>query len=125
MTTPGDNAARTARIVLAVLAVDGVLSALAGAFFLPTQLGPVPFPISGLISGAFNAALVWAATFWTSSKKVAALPLWTWLATVAVLTMGGPGGDLVFAGPGLMGYAVIIFLALGAYPPTAVLRRLS
>jgi hypothetical protein len=111
-------------MVLALLAVDGVLSALAGALLLPIYLGPVPFPVSALVSGTLNAALVWAASYWTKSKRLAALPLWTWLATVAVLTLGGPGDDIVFGGPGVMGYAVLIFLALGALPPARMLRRL-
>lgn len=48
-------------VVLSLLAVDGVLSALAGALLLPFYIGTVPFPLSGLISGLVNAALVWAA----------------------------------------------------------------
>ena len=115
---------RAARIFLALLAVDGVLSALAGALFLPIFLGPVPFPVSALVSGLLNAALVWAASYWTGSKRLAALPLWTWLATTAVLTMGGPGGDVVFGGPGVLGYSALIFLALGAFPPAWMLSRL-
>lgn len=111
-------------MVLALLALDGVLSALAGALLLPIYLGPVPFPVSALVSGTLNAALVWAASYWTVSKRLAALPLWTWLATVAVLTLGGPGSDIVFAGPGVMGYSVLIFLALGALPPAWMLSRL-
>ncbi|MDT5001739.1 MAG: hypothetical protein QOK12_3844, partial [Mycobacterium sp.] len=47
--------------MLAVLAFDGVLSAVMGAFLLPLYLGSIPFPISALISGLINAALVWAA----------------------------------------------------------------
>lgn len=116
---------RAAGIVLVLLAVDGVLSALAGALLLPFYLGPVPFPVSALWSGLVNAALVWAASFWTRSKKLVALPLWTWLGTVAVLTLGGPGGDIVFGGRGVMGFAALIFLALGALPPALALRRLS
>ena len=60
------------------------LSAVAGAFFLPLYIGSMPFPISALISGLVNAALVWAALQWTSAPRVAALPLWAWLLTVAV-----------------------------------------
>lgn len=115
---------RATRIVLALLAVDGILSALAGALLLPIYLGPVPFPMSALVSGLLNAALVWAASYWTESKRLAALPLWTWLATVAVLTLGGPGGDIVFGGPGVMGYSVLIFLALGTCPAAWMLSRL-
>ncbi|MEB4210308.1 hypothetical protein [Mycobacterium sp. 94-17] len=110
-------------VVLALLAVDGVLSALAGSLLLPLYIGTVPFPISGLISGLLNAALVWAAGRWTSSPRVAALPLWTWLLTVAVISMGGPADDVILGGGGLMAYGALILLALGVVPPVWVLWR--
>ncbi len=110
-------------MVLALLAVDGVISALTGALFLPLYLGAVPFPISALASGLVNLALVWAAVHWTDSARLAALPLLTWLVTVAALTLGGPGGDIVFGGPGVMAYSVLVFLALGAAPPALFLWR--
>ncbi|WP_445166586.1 hypothetical protein ACTXG7_22460 [Mycolicibacterium sp. Dal123E01] len=116
-----DPAIRT--VVLALLAVDGVISAVAGALLLPFYLGSVPIPISALISGLVNLALVWAAVHWTDSSRLAALPLLTWLLTVAVLTLGGPGGDIVFGGPGVMAYSVLFFLALGAAPPACFLWR--
>ncbi|MCV7344340.1 hypothetical protein BST42_20880 [Mycolicibacterium rhodesiae] len=116
-----DPAVRT--VVLALLAVDGVLSAVGGALFLPLYLGGVPLPISALVSGLVNLALVWAAGYWTDSDRLAALPLMTWLVTVAALTLGGPGGDIVFGGPGVMAYSVLIFLALGATPPAVFLWR--
>lgn len=112
------------RVVLALLALDGVLSALAGAFFLPLRLGPVPFPVSALLSGLVNVALVWAAGYWTGGGRLAALPLWTWLATVAVLTLGGPGGDIVFGGPGILGLSLILLMGLGALPAAVLLRRM-
>lgn len=109
--------------VLTLLAVDGGLSAIAATFFLQSHIGSVPFPISALISGLVNAALVWAALQWTSAPRVAALPLWCWLVTVAVFTLGGPGDDLVFGGVGIMEYAPLLLIALGALPPAAVLWR--
>jgi hypothetical protein len=124
LTTDADAAGRAGTVVLAVLAVDGVLSAVAGALLLPLYLGPVPFPVSAVVSGLVNAALVWAAGYWTESRRLAALPLWAWLATVAAFTLGGPGGDIVFGGPGIMGFSVLIFLLLGALPATLVLRRM-
>lgn len=114
-----------ARVVLGLLAFDGVLSALAGALLLPLYLGPVPFPISAVACGAINATLVWAAGYWTDNPRLAGLPLWTWLATVAVLTFGGPGGDIVFGGRGVMAYSALLLLALGALPGAAVLRRMD
>lgn len=105
-----------------MLAVDGVLSALAAAFLLPLRLGPYPLPLSMLVSGAVNAALVWAALHWTASTRIAALPLWTWLITVLALTFGGPGDDVVFGGVGVMAYASLLLIVVGALPAAAVLR---
>ena len=105
------------------LAVDGVLSALAGALLLPFYIGSIPFPISGLISGLLNAALVWAAGRWTRSPRVAALPLWTWLLTVAVISMGGPADDIILGGQGLMAYGALVLIVLGVAPPVWVLWR--
>lgn len=123
---PGSaRASRLGPVVLALLAVDGVLSALLGALLLPMYLSSIPFPVSALLSGLVNATLVWAAGYWTGSKRLAALPLWSWLLTVAVLTVGGPGGDIVFGGRGILAYSVLILLLLGAMPAALVLRRLN
>lgn len=113
-----------ARVILGLLAFDGVLSAVAGALLLPLYLGPVPFPISAAVSGFVNAALVWAAGHWTDSQRLAGLPLWTWLATVAALTLGGPGGDIVFGGRGIMAYGVLVLMIFGALPAVLLLRRM-
>jgi hypothetical protein len=112
-------------VVLALLAVDGILSAVAGALLLPSYIGSVPFPISALASGLLNAALVWAAGLWTRSVRVAALPLWTWLLAVAVMSMGGPGDDVILGGRGLMAYGALVLIALGVGPPVWVLWRRS
>lgn len=99
-----------------MLAVDGVLCAVAAALLLPYRLGGVPMPVSALIAGVINLALVWAASYWTTSNRVAALPLWTWLATIAGLTFGGPGGDIVFGGTGVLAYSSVLILLFGASP---------
>ena len=112
-------------VVLALLAVDGVLSAVAAVLLLPTYIGAVPFPISALISGLVNAALVWAARLWTRSPRLAALPLWTWLATVAAISLGGPGDDVMLSGKGVMAYSGLLLLVLGVVPPAWVLWRSS
>lgn len=110
-------------MILGVLAFDGVLSAVAGALFLPLYIGSIPFPISALISGLVNAALVWAGLQWTSRPRLAAASLWAWLATVVVLLLGGPGDDVVFGGAGIMQVSPLIFLVLGMTPPGVVLWR--
>ena len=116
--SPDDTRALRA-VVLTLLAVDGIISAVLASFFLQLCLGPVPFPISALLSGLLNAALVWAALQWTSSPRVAALPLWTWLATVAGLTFPGPGDDAVFSAE----WALLLLMVLGALPPAVLLYR--
>jgi hypothetical protein len=119
LSPPPDDTRALPAVILALLAVDGILSALAAAFFLPLRLGPVPFPISALISGLLNVALVWVALQWTSSPRLAALPLWTWLATVAALTFPGPGDDSVFSAQWLL----LLLIVLGALPPALLLYR--
>jgi hypothetical protein len=116
---------RCGPVVLALLAVDGVLSAVLGALLLPTYFGSIPVPVSALVSGLVNASLVWAAGYWTDSKRLASLPLWAWLATVAALALGGPGRDIIFGGPGIMAFSVLILLAFGAVPPFLLLRRMG
>nr|WP_234815345.1 hypothetical protein [Mycolicibacterium duvalii] len=110
-------------IVLALLGVDGVFSALIAVFFLPLRVGGIPLPVSALLSGLINVALVWAALQWTTAPRLAALPLWTWLATVLVCTFGGPGDDIIFGGVGLMEYGPLLLIAVGGLPPAWVLTR--
>ncbi|WP_442009536.1 hypothetical protein [Mycobacterium sp. 2YAF39] len=110
-------------LVLTLLAIDGALCAILASLFLPTYIGSWPFPVSALIAGLVNAALVWAALHWATSPRTAALPLGTWLLTVAVLSLGGPGDDIVYGGPGVMEYGALLLLVLGTLPPAAVLWR--
>lgn len=110
-------------VVLTLLAVDGVLSAVATALLLPSYLGARPFPVSAAVGGMVNAALVWAGLRWSESLRLAALPLWTWLLTVAAMAFGGPGDDVIFAGRGVMAYGVLVMIVLGSAPPAWLLWR--
>lgn len=110
-------------LVLTLLAVDGVLCAVVAALLLPAHIGTIPFPLSALIGGLVNAALVWVALRCTSSLRLAALPLWTWLVTIALMTLGGPGDDLIFADRGLLAYGVLLLILLGSAPPAWLLWR--
>jgi hypothetical protein len=107
----------TRSVVLGLLAFDGVLSAVAGVLLLPIYVGTIPLPISAIVCGLLNVALVWAALQCTTRPRLAALPLWTFLVTLLLLTFGGPGGDIMF--DGLTSAAVMILF--GAAPPTYLL----
>ncbi|AWV49056.1 hypothetical protein JK2ML_1494 [Mycobacterium leprae Kyoto-2] len=109
-------------VVLVLFAADGVLSAVVGAMLMPLYIGSVPFPISGLISGLVNAVLVWAARLWTRSPWLVALPLWVWLLTVGLLSLGGPGVDVV-SGQSVMASGALWLILLGVSPPACVLWR--
>lgn len=109
--------------VLALLAVDGVLCAVSTALLLPAHVGTAPFPLSALVGGLVNAWLVWVALRCTSSLRLAALPLWAWLLTIALMTLGGPGDDLIFADRGVMAYGVLLMIVLGSAPPGWLLWR--
>jgi Family of unknown function (DUF6113) len=109
-------------VVLTLLAVDGAISAVGGALLLPSYIGSIPFPVSALISGLLNAALVWAAGQWAPSARVAALPLWTWLLTVLLMCLPGPGGDVIFGGRGVLAYGPLLLLVVGTAPPFLVLH---
>lgn len=122
--TNSDAPGSTIRLlVLSLLAVDGVICAVVTALLLPSYIGAVPFPVSAVAGGLVNAALVWAARHWTDSLRVAALPLWSWLLTVALMTLGGPDDDIIFAGRGVMAYGVLVMIVLGSAPPAWVLWR--
>ena len=118
-----DNSVRV--VILILLAVDGVLCAVAAALLLPYRIGGVPMPISAVFAGLINLGLVWAASYWARSGSLAALPLWTWLATVAAFTLGGPGGDVIVGGEGVRAFSVLILLTLGCLPPVLMLRRIA
>jgi hypothetical protein len=114
-------------VVLILLALDGVISAVLGALFLLIYIGPVPFPVSALLSGLVNALLVWAGLQWTSSPRAAAIALWTWLFTLAAMTFfSWPGGDVLFGavgGPAFDQWSPFVLLVLGVAPPAVVLWR--
>jgi len=110
-------------VVLVLLGLDGVLCAVAAALLLPSYLGGVWFPVSAVLAGLVNSALVWAAMQCTTSGRLAALPLLTWLLTVLVLAVGGPRGDIRLDGAGIAAFGPILLLLVGAGPALWLLSR--
>ena len=110
-------------VILVLLALDGILCAVAATLLLPSYLGSVWFPISAVVAGAVNVVLVWAARQWTDSTRLAALPLITWLLTVAAFTVGGPGADTMMGGARIAALGPVLLMACGALPAVWLLLR--
>ena len=118
------NSDRAVRVVvLVLLGFDGVLCALAAALLLPSYLGGVWFPISAVLAGLVNSALVWAAMQCTASGRLAALPLLTWLLTVLVMAVGGPAAGIRLDGTGIAAFGPILLLLVGTGPALWLLSR--
>ncbi|CCQ15401.1 putative uncharacterized protein [Rhodococcus sp. AW25M09] len=102
---------------VAVLVFDGFLSGILSVFFLPTYLGSVQFPISAVLGGIANVALIMAA------RKVAERPIWVasplagWFVAVAACMFGGPGGDVLL----LADWRTMVLIIAGAGPPGVLL----
>jgi hypothetical protein len=122
-----DNVAAGARALrawnaalLAVLVGLSALAALTGAFFLPLWWNGLPFPVSALLCGALNVAIMLTATW--AVPRAGLVPLLVWLLVCLACLMPGPrgGGNVLSAIPD---WRVPFYLALGALP-AALARRL-
>lgn len=102
---------------VAVLVFDGFLSGILSVFFLPTYVGSVQFPISALLGGIANVALVLAA------RKVAERPIWVaspllgWFVAVVLCMFGGPGNDVLL----LADWRTMLLIVAGAEAVAGVL----
>ena len=78
---------------LALLVVDGLLLGGVGLVFTPMYAGAVPVPLGALLSAVLLPWLVVRAGELDPRPAAAAAPLVAWALVVAVLGLGGPGGD--------------------------------
>lgn len=81
--------------MIALLVLDGVLVGGFGVVTAPYYVGGVPVPVGALLSGLLVPWLVRLAGGESRNPLVAGAPLWAWLATVTVLGLAGPGGDVL------------------------------
>jgi len=82
-------------LVLVALLVDAVLLAAVELLYLPLRIGTVPFPITILLAAVTTPFLVHAAARLHGGGVVAGSPLVVWVATVLVVGLAGPGGDIL------------------------------
>lgn len=105
------------RATLAVLIFDGFLCGILSVLFLPTYLGPVPFPVSALLAGIANVMLLFAARKVAEQPLTIASPLIAWIVAILVCMLGGPGGDVLL----LADWRTALLLLGGLVPPGVIL----
>lgn len=105
----GRSAISTAELAVALvlLSVGSVTGCVLAAAWLTMWVGPVPFPITVLVAGAWSLFLVRIAAMWSDRKAVAAFPALVFILTLIALDLG-PGGDMPVP-IGLRGLALLVF----------------
>lgn len=105
----GRSAISTAELAVALvlLSVGSVTGCVLAAAWLTMWVGPVPFPITVLVAGAWSLFLVRIAAMWSDRKAVAAFPALLFILTLIALDLG-PGGDMPVP-IGLRGLALLVF----------------
>ena len=116
-----DRAGVADSALLALLAFDGFLTVVLAALFLPTYIGSVAFPISALVCGVVNVALVVAAALVTDRNTMTCLPLVGWGFGFFVCLFGGPGGDVILG----QSWQTVLLLFLGVVPAGYALYRIE
>ncbi|MFC8044250.1 hypothetical protein [Nocardia sp. NPDC057353] len=106
-------------IILVVLTVDAVITLLLEVLYLPTYLGSVAFPISALVAGAVNTALVYAASTVSDRTVLQLLPLIVWTLGFLVCATTGPGGDMLLGST----WQTLLLLLCGLVAPLVFLSR--
>jgi hypothetical protein len=104
--------------VVALLTVDAALLAMMELFFLTLAVGQIPLPISALVALVSTPWLVRRAGE-LAGPVAASAPLIAWIATVAVLGMAGPGGDVLLLGD----WSTLALVVAGLVPAAFVLGR--
>ncbi|WP_026918337.1 hypothetical protein [Gordonia shandongensis] len=80
------------RLELAVLTVAGFLTGILTTAFVLATVGGVPFPISALVAGVVNVALLRLAGSYTASAwQYGPIVAWTFVTMLAVLPIFGNG----------------------------------
>ncbi|MFO7192060.1 MULTISPECIES: hypothetical protein [Thermocrispum] len=125
----GSRADVADQLLLTLLLVDAVLLAVLEVFFVPLRLDGAVLPLAGWYPLPISLVVAAVSTPWLVSQTarvavrmhapvgLAALPLALWLATVLVLGLGGPGGDMVL----IQDWRGIGLLAAGSIPGALML----
>lgn len=114
-------------VLLGVLMFDAAVLAVLELMFLPLSfdgyllpnLDGLPLPLGPLVAAVTMPLLVSQAGKLSPRLAVAAAPLATWVVTIAVVGMFGPGGDVVLTAD----WRSLLLFSCGALPAAVVLGR--
>jgi hypothetical protein len=105
-------------LVVVVLTLDAALLAMMELMFLTLAVGTVPLPVSALVALVSTPWLVRRAGE-LAGPAGASAPLIAWTATIAVLGLAGPGGDVLLLGD----WSTLALVIAGLVPAAFVLGR--
>jgi len=108
-----------ARITLVVLVFDAFALAAVELLYLPLRVGTVQLPITILLAALSTPWLVRSAAELGGPRVVAAVPLVVWVLALGVLSLGGPGGDVLLPD----NWRPMLLLAAGLFPAAVTLGR--
>lgn len=111
-------------LILAVLMVDGFVTAIVQVLYLPSSIGTHEFPISIAVAAVLNVALVYLAST-VASGGLAVLPLLAWGFGLMVCTMSTSGGSVLMTNHETG--RTLLLLLVGLLPAVAYLslRRIG
>lgn len=103
--------------IVAALLFDAGLSLALEVLFLPLYRGSVPIPVTALLAGPVNIALVYGMASVTSRLSLLAAPLVVWTVGFLVCASAGPGGDIMLGSD----WRTLLLLFCGLVPPLVYL----
>jgi hypothetical protein len=98
--------------LVGLLVLDGLLLGAIGLVLTPVYVGWAPAPVGAVLSILLLPWLVLRVGELDPRPRVAGAPLLAWLLAVAVLGLGGPGGDVLL--PATWQSALLVFGGLFA-----------
>ncbi|WP_327109994.1 hypothetical protein OHB12_19340 [Nocardia sp. NBC_01730] len=112
---PGAGRIRVALapVVLVLLVLNGLITLFLEVLYLPTYLGAIAFPLSGVLAGAVNLLLVLGARSVSQRTAAMFLPLVAWALGFLVCASTGPGGDIMLGSD----WRTVLLLFCGLVPP--------
>jgi hypothetical protein len=97
--------------------------AVVEVLWLPLRIGGLLVPVSVVAAVVGNVVLVDLVLRCTTSRAVALLPAFTWVAVAAAASMRRPEGDLLIIGSGALGAVGLAFLLLGGLAAAVAMAR--